>query len=65
MIIKQKRVFQAIQNLAFAVNNLFQQKHSKVLKPTKRLKSTINLIFLIHVIFMITRVFVFEYYCKS
>ena len=32
----------AIQNVAFAVNNVFQQQHSKVSKPTKRLKSTIK-----------------------
>ena len=32
----------AIQNVAFAVNNLIQQQHSKVIKPTKRLKSTIK-----------------------
>ena len=30
----------AIQNVAFAVNNLLQQQHSKVIKPTKRFKST-------------------------
>ena len=30
------------QNVAFAVNNLFQQQHSKVIKPTKCLKSTIE-----------------------
>ena len=32
----------AIQNVAFAVNNLFQQKHSKVIKPTELLKSSIK-----------------------
>ena len=28
--------------LPFVVSNLFQQQHSKVIKPTKRLKSTIE-----------------------
>ena len=32
----------AIQHVAFAVSNLFQQQHSKVIKPTKRLKSAIE-----------------------
>ena len=32
----------AIQHVAFAVCNLFQQQHSKVIKPTKRIKSTIE-----------------------
>ena len=32
----------AIQHVAFVVSNLFQQQHSKVIKPTKRLKSTIE-----------------------
>ena len=42
MIIIQESVSHAIQHVAFAVNNLFQQQHSKVIKPTKRLKSTIE-----------------------
>ena len=32
----------AIQHVAFVVSNLFQQQHSKVIKPTKCLKSTIE-----------------------
>ena len=32
----------AVQHVAFAVNNLFQQQHSKVIKKTKRSKSTIE-----------------------
>ena len=32
----------AIQHVSFAVSNLFQQQHLKVIKPTKRLKSTIE-----------------------
>ena len=32
----------AIQNVAFAVNNLLQQQHSKVIKSTKHFKSTIK-----------------------
>ena len=32
----------AIQHVAFAVNNLFQQQHAKVIKPKKRLKSTLE-----------------------
>ena len=32
----------AIQHITFVVCNLFQQQHSKVIKPTKRLKSTIE-----------------------
>ena len=31
----------AIQHVAFVVSNLFQQQHSKVIKPTKHLKYTI------------------------
>ena len=38
----QENVYHAIQHVAFAVYNLFQQQHSKVIKPTKRLKSTIE-----------------------
>ena len=38
----QKSVSHAIQHVVFAVNNLFQQQHSQVIKPTKRLKSTIE-----------------------
>ena len=30
------------QHIAFAVSNLFQQQHSKVIKPTKHLKSTME-----------------------
>ena len=32
----------AIHHVAFFVSNLFQQQHSKVIKPAKRLKSTIE-----------------------
>ena len=32
----------AIQHITFVVCNLFQQQHSKVIKPTKHLKSTIE-----------------------
>lgn len=42
IITKQEGVSYAVQNVAFAVKNLFQQQHSTVTKPTKRLKSTIN-----------------------
>ena len=38
----QESVSHAIQHVAFAVNNVFQQQHSKVIKLTKRLKSTIR-----------------------
>ena len=36
----QESVSHAIQHVAFAVSDLFQQQHSKVIKPEKRLKST-------------------------
>ena len=42
MIIIQESVSHAIQHVAFAVNNLFQQQHSKEVKPKKRFKSTIQ-----------------------
>ena len=32
----------AIQNIAFAVNNLFQEQHAGVIKPTGRLGSAIH-----------------------
>ena len=32
----------ATQHVDFAANNLIQQQHSKVIKPTLRLKSTIK-----------------------
>ena len=32
--------FKSIQQIASAVNNLFQQQHSKVIKAANRLKST-------------------------
>ena len=38
----QESVFHAMQHVVFAVNNLFQQQDSKVIKPKKRLKSTIE-----------------------
>ena len=38
----QESVSHAIQHVAFAVNNVFQQQHSKVIKLTKLLKSTIR-----------------------
>ena len=41
-MIIQESLSLAIQNVAFAVNNLLQQKHSKVIKPTKCLKSAIT-----------------------
>ena len=31
-----------IHHVAFTANNLFQQKHPKVIKPTKRLKTSIK-----------------------
>ena len=37
----QESVSHAIQHGDFAVNNLFQQQHSKVIKPTESLNSTI------------------------
>ena len=37
----QKSASYAIQQVAFAVSDLFQQEHSKSIKPTKRLKFTI------------------------
>ena len=37
---KKEGVYHAIQHVAFASSNLFQQIHSKVIKPTKRLKPT-------------------------
>ena len=36
----QESVSHAMQHVVFAVNNLFQQQHSEVIKPTKRLKFT-------------------------
>ena len=39
-MIIQESVSHAIQHVAFAVSNLFQQQHSKLIKPTKHLKST-------------------------
>lgn len=39
---KQEKVIHAIQSVTFAVSNLFQQNHSKVIKPTKLLKSSIK-----------------------
>ena len=41
-MIIQKSVTHAIQHVAFAVSILFQQQHSKVIKPRKQLKSTIE-----------------------
>ena len=38
----QESVSHAIQHGDFAVNNLFQQQHSKVIKPTESLNSTIE-----------------------
>ena len=38
----QESVSHAIQHVVFDVSNLFQEQHSKVIKPTKRLKSTIE-----------------------
>ena len=37
---KQEKVIHAIQRVTFAVSNLFQQNHSKVIKPTKLLESS-------------------------
>ena len=36
IIIIQESVSHATQHVAFAVNNLFEEQHSKVIKPTKR-----------------------------
>ena len=45
---KQEKVIHAIQSITFAVSNLFQQNHSKVIKPTKLLESSIKLIVKVH-----------------
>ena len=42
LIIIQESVLHAIQHVAFVIINLFQQQHSKVIKPIKHLKSTIK-----------------------
>ena len=42
IIINQESVSHAIQNVALPVNNLSQQKYSKVIKPTKLFKSSIK-----------------------
>ena len=38
----RKKMQHATQHVDFAANNLIQQQHSKVIKPTLRLKSTIK-----------------------
>ena len=38
----QESMYDAIQHVAFAASNLFQQQHLKVIKPKKRLKSIIE-----------------------
>ena len=42
MIMIKESVFFVIQNVAFAVKNLYQQQHSKVVPPIKLLTSTIK-----------------------
>ena len=42
IIIIQESVSHIIRNAVFAVNNLFQQQLSKVIKPTKHLKSAMR-----------------------
>ena len=48
IIINQESVSHALKNVAFAVNNLFQQNHSKVIKPTKLLQVSCKSNFVIY-----------------